>query len=99
MSEFYILKPEELKKLPRRRGGKAPGKGGEMEKEGEDMNKLFIFEIRKIDWESFPVDCQPHIDDSDLPRLVFIGDKDKYRTDAGACGVLSHSPYCPYCPG
>ena len=55
--------------------------------------------ITRIDWQSFPADCQPHISEAELPYQVFLGEaaRDEYREDAATEGILAHSPYCPWC--
>lgn len=59
------------------------------------------YTITKIEWESFPEDCPPHMTDAELPAAVYVGDfagtPGSYREDAARAGILAHSPYCPYC--
>jgi hypothetical protein len=56
-----------------------------------------IYTIAEIDWESFPDECPCPYKESDLPFEIRLEAGDVYRTDAALCGILAHSPYCPYC--
>lgn len=56
------------------------------------------FEIQEIDHVSFS-GCQVHPIPLEVGevREVKLEDIDYARTDAGQYGVLTHSPYCPFC--